>query len=257
MAYASDLLDILRQVVRETCAGSSVAVLFSGGLDSSVLAALCGEVGPVMLYTVGIAGAHDLGTAEETAARRGWRWEGIEISPDEVIRSLAPLASVIGTSEPLPVSFEMPLYLVAKRAGERRLVSGQGADELFGGYARYMGLGEAERRRCMDEDILSLVSAGSGMDRAIAARFDKEMRHPFLDPRVLDFASRLPPEQCIDGARRKVVLREVARLLALNEEAEREKKAAQYGSGIMKVMKAEARHRGTDLRALVRTLQAE
>jgi asparagine synthase (glutamine-hydrolysing) len=72
---------------------------------------------------------------------------------------------------------------------------------------------------------------------------------------VIREATLLPTDQCVDGQSRKVVLREAARLLGLYQVADRPKKAAQYGSGVMRVMKAEAKRLGVELRELLTTLE--
>jgi asparagine synthase (glutamine-hydrolysing) len=255
--YAVTLLNLLRHTIRQTHRGNGVGVLFSGGLDSSVIAALCLEHSDATLYTVGTEGAHDLAIAEKTALEMGWTWHGIVLETRDVIDALLPLGRIIGTGSLLPLSYEMPLFLVAGRAKEPDLFTGQGADELFGGYSRYLRMDSRELLTCMSRDVRALVETGSETDRAIARHFGKEVHHPFLDPSIIDFGSRLPHEQRINEGERKVVLRQVARMLGLGETAERAKKAAQYGSGIMKAMKTEARRRKLGVSGLIASLQAE
>jgi asparagine synthase (glutamine-hydrolysing) len=257
MDHAVILLNLLRQALARDSGADRVGVLFSGGLDSSVIASLCLEHGRASLYTIGTAGSHDLEAAKRTASMMGWEWQGIVLKDDDVIEALLPLSAIIATDAPLPLSYEMPLYLVAQRALEHDLFSGQGADELFGGYARYLRMDDGQRQVGMRGDVKALAEVGSKMEHTLAGHFGKAIHHPYLDPAVVDFGLALPPSQCIHGEERKVVLREAARLLHLGETAGRPKKAAQYGSGIMKAMKAEAKRRKVDLKGLVATLQAE
>jgi asparagine synthase (glutamine-hydrolysing) len=133
---------------------------------------------------------------------------------------------------------------VAQVADEMLLASGQGADELFGGYARYERMTSMERRSAMRHDVTKLLIHGSRTEHVLAAYFDKEVRHPFLDPEVVELALQLPDELLIDGGIRKVALRQIARAIDLVEEADRKKKAAQYGSGVMRTMKAMAKRDG-------------
>ena len=251
MTRAEELLDALRRAVSEYCAGSDVGVLFSGGLDSSVIAQLASEGCRPTLYTIGIEGSHDLAVSEVTAEQMGLDWVGIVLGPEEIIEALPRLAEIIGVDSPLTLSFELPLYFVARKAGQTMLLSGQGADELFGGYAKYLLLTPDELVIRMNEDLEGLMGVGLSMEQAIASKFGKEVRHPYLHHSVVLQARGLSAADCIRGQSRKVILREVASLLSLHEVSLREKKAAQYGSGVMRVMKSEARKKGLSTREFV------
>lgn len=256
MSDAEGLLIALRKAVAEACEGQEVGVLFSGGLDSTVLARLVSFDGRVRLYTIGMLDSHDLVVSKETASDLGLEWEGMVLEPKDVMEALPRLSSMIETESPLVLSFEMPLYLVAARAKERILISGQGADELFGGYARYAMMGEDELRANLDKDLEGLQLVGAERERRIAAHFGKVIRHPFLHRDVVELARALPASECIRDGERKKILRDVAALLDLGPVVSRPKKAAQYGSGVMKEMKAEARRRGVPLSGLVASLRA-
>jgi asparagine synthase (glutamine-hydrolysing) len=249
------LLAALRRAVREECEESEVGVLFSGGLDSTVLAKLASFTCHVRLYTIGMPASHDLVVARETANDLGLEWEGIVLGSSDIKEALPILSSILDTESPLVLSFEMPLYEVAKRAKERLLISGQGADELFGGYARYAMMDERELRANLDEDLKCLQMVGAERERRLAEHFGKVIRHPFLHLGVVEFAQALPASECIRDGERKKILRDVASLLALGPVVSRPKKAAQYGSGVMKEMKAEARRRGVPLGGLVASLR--
>ncbi len=252
---AEGLLAVLRRAVREECDEPAVGILFSGGLDSTVLARLAAGICHVRLYTIGTPSSHDLRVAKETATDLGLEWEGIVLSPSSIIEALPSLSSIIGTDSPLVLSFEMPLYFVAGVAKERLLVSGQGADELFGGYARYARMGDQELRESLDKDLRELQRTGATRERELARHFGKKVHHPFLNREVVSYARSLALSQCVVDGERKKVLREVATLLDLGLVSSRPKKAAQYGSGVMKEMKAEARRRGVPLAGLVPDLR--
>jgi len=83
------------------------------------------------------------------------------------------------------------------------------------------------------------------------------MHHPFLHGEVIGAAQRIPTEEHIVDGRRKAILCQVAELMGLRDVAQRPKKAAQYGSGIMKVIKKEAKRRGMSSQQLVHTLAGE
>ncbi|HXZ23866.1 MAG TPA: asparagine synthase C-terminal domain-containing protein [Methanomassiliicoccales archaeon] len=254
MTLAEELVRHLRKAI-DGANNTERGVLFSGGLDSTVIAHLAGSVGPVRLYTIGTSGSHDLMVAEETADLLGLEWKPLLLSDREIVDALVPLSEIIGTDSPLTLSFELPLYFVCERARENDFLSGQGADELFAGYMRYLSLPLSELKARMNEDLDALLSNGVAMERAIARRFSKEIHHPFLDPHVVAFARTLPTSECLRGSVRKAILRDAAANLGLDVVVGREKKAAQYGSGVMKVIKAEARKRGVATIDLVGSLR--
>ena len=239
------------------CTDREMGILFSGGIDSTIVAVLAAEMGGVRLYTAGVAGAHDLRIAEETAEALGFPWEGIEVSEDQVVRSVVPLATVIGTEHILPISFEMPAFLVMGLGKEKSYLSGQGADELFGGYMRYLSMPPDRLRDAMRGDLEVLLGGGVSLEKAVAHHYAKEICHPYLDPAVVRFASSLTASDCVKNGMRKAVLVQVASILGLDFLATRQKKAAQYGSGVMNVLKTAAKERGVPVSSLPSALRSE
>lgn len=244
MNRIESLIGALDRSVREAVHGRELGLLFSGGIDSCVIAQLARPYAKIKLYTIGMPGSHDLDVAESTASRLELEWIGIILDEEMIRDSVVQMSSIIGKDDPLTISFEMPLHIVAQIADEALLASGQGADEMFGGYARYEKMAPLERRAAMRQDVSNLLIHGSQLEHRLAAFFSKEMRHPFLDPEVVELALELPDELLIDDGVRKVALRQVARSIGLVEEADRKKKAAQYGSGVMRAMKAMAKREG-------------
>ncbi len=241
------LRSLIEEAIRKEVEGKRLGVLFSGGLDSAVVAFLAGGMATLTTYTVGVAGCHDLKVAENTASFLGLDWVPIILSEEEMVSSIRGMEEIWRIANPLTVSFQLPTYVVAKYAKEGLLMSGQGADELFGGYARYERMPMDSLRLGMEEDLDRVMTSGRVVDQEIAAHFGKRMVHPYLDFRVVSYVRSLPFESRVPKEERKPLLREVARDLGLQEAAERPKKAAQYGSGIMKMMKAAARRRKLSL----------
>ena len=125
MAGAEDMLKVLERAVGEECDEAEVGVLFSGGLDSTVLARLASARCQVQLYTIGVPESHDLKVAEETASDLDMPWEGILLDRKDILGALPRISEIIGTDNPLVLSFEMPLYIVSAKAKEHLLISGQ------------------------------------------------------------------------------------------------------------------------------------
>jgi asparagine synthase (glutamine-hydrolysing) len=117
---------------------------------------------------------------------------------------------------------------------------GQLADELFGGYAKYerklLEDGRDSAAKLMIDDVAGCGARGFVRDEAACSRW-LEPRFPFADARVAGFGLRLPVELKIRRGVRKAVLREAAlRLGVPGELVNKPKKAAQYSSGIMKIL---------------------
>src|SRR4051794_15872776 len=138
----------LRDSVRaHLVADVPVGVMLSGGVDSGALAALAAEESaePVRTFSIGFeeASFDELGGARAVAARYGTRHRELVLRPDGALL-LPALADAF--DEPFADSSALPTYLVTKLAAEdvKVALSGEGGDELFGGYYTYVAdlLGE-------------------------------------------------------------------------------------------------------------------
>jgi len=234
MKEAKILLNKLRKALRVK---GKVAIAFSGGLDSSVIAKVASESACPVLYTVGLRGCKDFDAAVKAADILGLPLKLIEIKEKDVLEAVPLLAQVIANDSKLIISYELPLWFVCKNCKENVVVSGQGADELFGGYAKYQKLKAEELLAKLKIDSEAVKNEGVVLERAIARHFGKGLLTPYLDNDIFSFALTLPLEEKINGGERKIILREVARLLGLGEISQRKKRAAQYGSGIAKILR--------------------
>jgi asparagine synthase (glutamine-hydrolysing) len=235
---ASDLAAAIKTAVLLRRDGAVVAL--SGGVDSALVAALAGRE----CVVAGVEGSHDLRRAREVAQELDLSLEEAVIDPGRIEDALTEVLAVIPRADPVDGSIAATLYFVAEWAkdhGYERILAGQGADELFGGYARYL---ETETLgQDLDRDFLGLP-AQAARDQAVAGLFGALFSLPYLDVRVVRAARGIPPEEKVRGGVRKKPLREVAARHLPAEIAHREKKAMQYGSGMMREMKRLARRRG-------------
>jgi asparagine synthase (glutamine-hydrolysing) len=212
----------------------------SGGVDSSLVAYLS----KLPCLAVGLSGSHDLTRARLAAEAMDLRCTCTEITPDDVRAGLNAVISVIPEPTPVNTAIAITQYLItrsARQLGHERVLTGQGADELFGGYARY--------RTCTDPGFeLARDFAGLAMqglrDQSVAALNGTYLSLPFLDVRVVRAARSIPALDMVRNGVGKWPLREVAARHIPREIAFCPKKAMQYGTGIARVLRMFARDNG-------------
>lgn len=215
-------------------------VALSGGVDSALVARLAG----IECVVVGIAGSHDLRRAEQVAAELGLPLETAVIDPGQIEEALCIVLGVIPKTDPVNASIATTLYFVAEWAGDHgynRILAGQGADELFGGYARYLQTDTLGQD--MERDFCAL-SLQLSRDQAVAGLHDAYFSLPYMDTRVVRAARAIPPNEKVCNGVRKLPLREVATRYLPSSIAMYEKKAMQYGSGVMREIQRLANRRG-------------
>ncbi|MBC7114722.1 MAG: hypothetical protein PWR13_812 [Archaeoglobi archaeon] len=215
------------------------AIAFSGGLDSSLLQALCdGE-----LFSICAEGSHDEKWLPRAAGILGRSLNLRVVSEEDVGRAMNRLLE-LGFRNPLDISIGVPLLLLSefvRESGERVLIMGQGADELFGGYSRYLSSENLDEELLRD---LNELDVGLARDSSIVLLEDLHPRYPFLQPHVIETALKISPELKIRNGVRKYILRRVAEKFIPGELAWKEKKAIQYSTGILKLMRKIIKRKG-------------
>jgi asparagine synthase (glutamine-hydrolysing) len=153
-----------RSVRSRLIADVPLGVFLSGGLDSTLIAALAAKVSPqpIKTFTVG----YDVGAVSETSeARRTAQELGAEhhelvLTQDELVRRVPGLLA--GMDQPLADQALVSLHAIAERARQEVTVAvgGEGADELFGGYPRYRWMWRADRvERALPRGVAGSLAA--------------------------------------------------------------------------------------------------
>jgi asparagine synthase (glutamine-hydrolysing) len=164
---AEDTLDgLLREVVRdETLADVPVGAFLSGGIDSSLIVALMQQVSSerVRTYTVGFDESKfdESAHARQIAAHLGTEHTAIQLDAADALRYVDLLPEIF--DEPFADSSQLPTYLVcqATRAHVTVALSGDGGDELFGGYSQYLMPDRiAEWSQRFPRGVRSITAAG-------------------------------------------------------------------------------------------------
>ncbi|MFX1474651.1 MAG: asparagine synthase C-terminal domain-containing protein [Promethearchaeota archaeon] len=225
-------------------------LLFSGGLDSSILLALLSTLNttPIPLLVAGITSSKDIKAATSAAAALGLQIEVQHFTLDDVERALPTIITASESTDVLQVSLAIPLHfsaIHARKLGVTTLVSGQGADELFGGYARYERLILKEERQSvlaeMIEDLKTLMQVTLPCQKSLVQYHGIQLVTPFLSPGIVAFSKSLPLHHKIITTDSRVVRKRILRKLAKDLRlpgfiVNAPKRALQYGSGSSRIL---------------------
>lgn len=224
------LRDALEDAVRrQLMSDVPYGVLLSGGLDSSVISAIAAKYAGRRIETnstekawwprlhsfaVGLKGAPDLEKARIVAEHIGTVHHEINYTIQEGIDAIRDVIYFIETYDVTTVRASTPMYLLArviKSMGIKMVLSGEGADEVFGGYLYFH---KAPNAQAFHEETVRKLSKLHLYDclranKSLSA-WGVEGRVPFLDKEFLDVAMRLNPEakMCPGNSIEKRIVRE-------------------------------------------------
>src|SRR3972149_3551623 len=264
---AETLQKLLERSVRRRVLGTKeIAVAFSGGLDSSVVAFLASKC-PVNVHLIHVSLENQPETEEAKKAAEDLNLP-IQVClfrEADVEKVVSRVVELIEEPDPVKASIGVPFYWTAEKtveAGFKVLLAGQGADELFGGYQRYVNdyllHGVEKVRKTMFDDVVKLHESNIERDVKICNFHDLELRLPFASYQIAEFALSLPLELKIEKRQdslRKLVLRKVAENVGLPTAiADKPKKAVQYSTGINDALKNLAKKQKTTVKDYVNRL---
>ena len=238
-------------VKRQLMCDVPYGVLLSGGLDSSVISAITQLYAKHRIedggkseawwpqlhsFSVGLHGSPDLAAAQKVADHIGTIHHPIEFTVQEGIDALRDVIYHIETYDVTTIRASTPMYLMARKIkamGIKMVLSGEGADELFGGYLYFHKAPNAQEfheetvRKVNKLHMFDCLRANKSM-----AAWGIEARVPFLDKEFVDTAMRLNPElKMITGGRiEKNIIREAFEDLLPEEIVWRQKE--QFSDGV-------------------------
>jgi len=216
-------IDELRQaledaVERQLMADVPYGVLLSGGLDSSIISAIAKKFAAMRIesgnteaawwpqlhsFAVGLVGSPDLAAARKVADHIGTIHHEITFTIQEGLDAIRDVIYHIETYDVTTIRASTPMYLLArfiKSMGVKMVLSGEGADEIFGGYLYFHKAPNAEefhKETVRKLDKLHLYDCLRA-NKSLAA-WGVEGRVPFLDKEFLDVAMRLNPRDKMAG----------------------------------------------------------
>lgn len=223
-----------RAVHRQLMTDVPYGVLLSGGLDSSLVAAVATRYARRRIedndqseawwprlhsFAIGLKGSPDLAAAAIAAEALGTVHHGFEYTFEEGLDALPDVIRHVETYDVTTIRASTPMFLLARRIkamGVKMVLSGEGSDEIFGGYLYFH---KAPNAREFHEELVRKLDALNNYDCLRANKsmmaWGVEPRVPFLDREFLDVAMRIDAKHKMvgkgaDGARRieKAVLRE-------------------------------------------------
>ncbi|CAH6998469.1 asparagine synthetase B [Vibrio chagasii] len=225
-----DLTEALEAAVkRQLMTDVPYGVLLSGGLDSSITSAVAKRFAAMRIeddeqseawwpqlhsFAVGLEGAPDLIAAREVADKIGTVHHEMTYTIQEGLDAIRDVIYHIETYDVTTIRASTPMYLLARKIkamGIKMVLSGEGADEIFGGYLYFH---KAPNAKEFHEETVRKLLALNMFDCARAnkslAAWGVEGRVPFLDKEFIDVAMRLNPadKMCGNGKMEKHILRE-------------------------------------------------
>jgi asparagine synthase (glutamine-hydrolysing) len=245
-------IDAVRSALDESLAAvddEGLAVAFSGGVDSALVAA---GVPRAPCYVVGFPDSHDVAAARGAAEAMGRDLRIVELDHAALERAVPEVVAATGRTNPMDVCIALPLYLVGERAaadGVDRLALGQGADELFGGYAKVVDPAEDDRvsastTREATREVIRSLPAQLERDTLALRAAGVDPLTPLLADGVVEAALPLPDHLLATDGERKIALRRAARDRLPESIVTADKKAVQYGSLVSRELDRLARQAG-------------
>ncbi|MGR6861052.1 asparagine synthase B [Aliivibrio salmonicida] len=216
-------------VKRQLMTDVPYGVLLSGGLDSSITSAIAKKFAAMRIedneqsqawwpqlhsFAVGLEGAPDLKAAREVADKIGTVHHEMTYTIQEGLDAIRDVIYHIETYDVTTIRASTPMYLLGRKIkamGIKMVLSGEGADEIFGGYLYFH---KAPNKKEFHEETVRKLLALNMFDCARAnkslAAWGVEGRVPFLDKEFIDIAMRLNPQDkmCGNGKMEKHILRE-------------------------------------------------
>jgi asparagine synthase (glutamine-hydrolysing) len=218
-----------------------IGVIFSGGVDSVVVAQVAKQLAPnVICYVSGYPDSTDVKNAKKAAKAMGLELKVAELNAKKIDADLENIMAAIESTNHLQVDVAIPIFFAVKMAKEdgiRVMLTGQAADELFAGYSWYpevlKQMGTDYLNQGLWEDITNLYKDTLEREDKITMYHSIELRVPFLDPEVIETAMSMSMNLKIAKGEVKYIHRKLAEKIGVPKFlAWRPKEAAQHGSNV-------------------------
>ena len=232
-------------VVKRLMSDVPVGAFLSGGLDSSLIAAILRKHLPNLhTFSVGVEGSRDLEAARHVARFLQTVHHEYIITPQDIRQALPEIVYHLESFDQDLVRSGIPCYFTSRLASDyvKVILTGEGADELFGGYTYYKAIRDPEElHRELRRSISSLHNINLQRVDRLTMAHSIEGRVPFLDLKMIELAQTIPTELKIPRERNgeikeKWVLRKAFEDLLPAEIIWRDKEQFDEGSGTIDVL---------------------
>jgi asparagine synthase (glutamine-hydrolysing) len=245
----------LHDAFRKLAGIQKCGVLFSGGLDSSLAAVMTSEYcDETILFSSFAPSSHDQRFASMAADLLGMQLVQVKMTAEEVWSVLPELISILKSCKRIDIEIALPFFFATREAcywGISDLVSAQGPDALFGGYARHIELMREQGPEILDEHLKKetsdIYTTDIDRDTQVITAFGVTPHFPFLDEKFIEQALQVSSDLKVNPnltPARKIILRDLAQKNGVPDRLARAPKmATQYSSGSAKLlMKAIQNH---------------
>jgi asparagine synthase (glutamine-hydrolysing) len=232
---SAKLRDLLEKAVQKNLTED---MLFSGGIDTSILATILSKHVRIRGFTCVFKEANALDTkyAKLMAERLNIEHYMNPFGEKEVFEAIPDVVKVLDSFDPMEVRNSITINIglkFAKSYGSTKLITGDGADELFAGYHMYYRhVGKKEKLSAMLNKMWGIMAFSTGI---LGENLGIEVRQPFLDPEVQKFAMNLDPRYNVQKERGEVwgkwILRKAYEDVLPPEIRWRDKNPIEVGSG--------------------------
>ncbi|MBI2670485.1 asparagine synthase [Candidatus Woesearchaeota archaeon] len=222
-------------------AQNNFGILFSGGLDSSLIALICKKHlnKEFNCYAIGLEDSSDIEYAKEVASSLKLNLKTKILSLNDVESYLKKCIDLLNTKDVIRLEIAIVIYAGLEFAIQDNclnIFTGAGSEEIFAGYDRHIEFYKQGLEKLHTESwngLKSCYSRDLTRDYLLAKKFNVGLLLPFLDETLIKNVMNIHPKLKTDGKEKKIILRELAIDLGLPKDiAYRKRTAAQYGSRI-------------------------
>jgi len=239
-----ELLAEIKNSIRKIVNDTKIAVAFSGGVDSTLLAKILHDMEyDVHLLTIGFHDSHDIIFAKEVNKILGYSHNILEITHETFKEVSLKIHNTINTDNLSWNENSIAFYYVSKLAKQydlKTVVTANGIDELFCGYNSYreaISISGDEVMKMMESKLENEKKMMIAVNN-VTSEFDIKIVQPLLTNSFIEYAKKIPISEKIhssDDLLRKHVIRKLAIDCNVPEiSAHKQKKALQYGTQIHK-----------------------
>lgn len=236
---------LVKAVNKRLMSDVPVGVFLSGGLDSSLISSLVRQhvKGELHSFSVGLEGSADIMNARTAAAYLRTAHHERILKPGDIIEALPEVIRALESCDPALVRSAVPTFYVAELASKhvKVVLSGEGADEIFGGYHYLRDFGSDSNRLNHELYMITAALHNTNLQRVdrMTMAHGLEGRVPFLDTELVKLAFQIIPE-FKNKPVEKWLLRKVGEKYLPHSIAWRKKEKFAVGTGISNLLEQHA-----------------